>query len=488
MTDAPKDPASGSDTPESLSENEARLNAASDSTPAVETQSETTPVDVSSGEPSSPATSQAATEEQFYAPTATQPLDPTLHTTAAPSTAKRSSTVGLVAALAVGALVGGVSGAGVAAWAITSNQGSQTASSTTTPQNITVNDTESVNVITAVAAKAGPSVVTISVSSKSAAGTGSGVVLSKDGYVLTNTHVVTLDGEIADPAVKVTTSDGRLYDATVVGTDPIADLAVIKLKNPSNLTPADFADSSKLNVGETAIAIGAPLGLSNTVTDGIVSALNRSISIASSAAPKSGSGDSSSPNTSPFDFWNFDNGQGNGSTQAPATAAATISLPVIQTDAAINPGNSGGALLDSNAKVIGINVAIASASGTSSTSGNIGVGFAIPSNLAQRVANEIIKNGKATHGLLGASVTDVSSTDTSTVVGAVIKQVTGGGAADKAGLQAGDVITQFDGVAITSSTDLTAQVRFLPAGATTDLTYVRGGKTSNATVTLGALG
>ncbi|HEY8912905.1 S1C family serine protease [Lacisediminihabitans sp.] len=489
MTDAPQDPASGSDTPESLSETEARLNAASAGAPAEanQNQNETTPVDVSSADVSTPAVGQAATEEQFYAPTATQPLDPALQTATAPSTAKRSNTVGLVAALAVGALVGGVSGAGVAAWAITS-QGNQVSSSSSTPQNITVNDTESVNVITAVAAKAGPSVVTISVSSKSAAGTGSGVVLSKDGYVLTNTHVVTLDGEIADPAVKVTTSDGHLYDATVVGTDPIADLAVIKLKNPSNLTPADFADSSKLNVGETAIAIGAPLGLANTVTDGIVSALNRSISIASSAAPKSGSGDSSSPSTSPFDFWNFDNGQGNGSTQAPATAAATISLPVIQTDAAINPGNSGGALLDSNAKVMGINVAIASASGTSSTSGNIGVGFAIPSNLAQRVANEIIKNGKATHGLLGASVTDVSSTDTSAVVGAVIKQVTGGGAADKAGLQAGDVITQFDGVAITSSTDLTAQVRFLPAGATTDLSYVRGGKSSNATVTLGTLG
>jgi putative serine protease PepD len=500
MTDAPKDPDSGSDTPESFSENEtdAGLNAATVGEPAEanQDQKETTPLDVSSAESSAPVisqsapapASQAATEEQFYPPAATQPLEPANTTTAAPTTTKRSNTVGLVAALAVGALVGGVSGAGVAAWAITSNQGSQAASSTTTPQNITVNDTESVNVITAVAAKAGPSVVTISVTSKSAAGTGSGVVLSKDGYVLTNTHVVTLDGEIADPAVKVTTSDGRLYDATVVGTDPIADLAVIKLKDPSNLTPAEFADSSKLNVGETAIAIGAPLGLANTVTDGIVSALNRSISIASSAAPKSDSGDSSSPNTSPFDFWNFDNGQGNGSNQAPAAAAATISLPVIQTDAAINPGNSGGALLNANAKVIGINVAIASAGGTSSTSGNIGVGFAIPANLAQRVANEIIKNGKATHGLLGASVTDVTSTDTSTVVGAVIKQVTGGGAADKAGLKAGDVITKFDGVAITSSTDLTAQVRFLAAGATTDLTYERGGKSSNATVTLGALG
>src|SRR5450830_1355534 len=226
MTDASQHPISGSDTPDSLPESETRLNA----------QADTTPLD----------SGRAATEEQYVAPTVTQPLDPTAPTTAAPSTAKRSNKVGLVAALAVGALVGGVSGAGVAAWAISSNQGSQISSSTSTPQNITVNNTESVNVITAVAAKAAPSVVTISVSGKSAAGTGSGVVLSKDGYVLTNTHVVTLDGEIADPTVQVTTTDGHLYSATVVGTDPIADLAVIKLKNASNLTPAEFADSSKL--------------------------------------------------------------------------------------------------------------------------------------------------------------------------------------------------------------------------------------------------
>jgi putative serine protease PepD len=466
MTDTPQDPTSGSDTPDSFSGSEPRLNPPVDPTPL--------------------SASQAATEEQYAAPTVTQPLDSTTPTFAAPSAPRRSNKVGLVAALAVGALVGGVSGAGVATWAISSSQGNQVATTASSPQNITVNNTESVNVITAVAAKAAPSVVTISVSGKTAAGTGSGVVLSKDGYVLTNTHVVTLDGEIANPTVQVTTSDGHLYDATVVGTDPIADLAVIKLKNASNLSPAEFGDSSKLNVGETAIAIGAPLGLSNTVTDGIVSALNRSISIASSAAPNSGSGDSSTPNTSPFDFWNFDNGQGNGNTQQ-SPAAATISLPVIQTDAAINPGNSGGALLDSNAKVIGINVAIASASGTSSTSGNIGVGFAIPSNLAQRIANELIKSGKATHGLLGASVTDVTSTDSSSTVGAVIKQVTSGGAADKAGLQAGDVITEFDGVAIASSTDLTAPVRFLPAGAKTELTYVRNGKSSSATVVLGSL-
>jgi putative serine protease PepD len=482
MTDAPQDPHSGTEngTPDATSnpaensetreQTEARLNSAS-------------------------AAPQDAPPTAPYAPPAspTQPLDRDYAwTPAAPVDTKRSNRVGIVAALAVGALVGGVSGAGVAAWAVSANQGNNSSSavSNSAPQNITVNDTSSVNNITAVAAKAAPSVVTISVTSKTAAGTGSGVVLSKDGYVLTNTHVVTLDGAISNPAVQVTTSDGHLFSATVVGTDPIADLAVIKLKDPTGLTPAEFGDSSKLNVGETAIAIGAPLGLNNTVTDGIVSALNRSISIASSAAPSTG-GDPSTPNSgSPFDFWQFDNGQGQGGSQSPSTtASATISLPVIQTDAAINPGNSGGALLNSDAKVIGINVAIASAGQTSasSQSGSIGVGFAIPANLAQRVANEIIKNGKATHGLLGASVQDVSATSTSTVVGANIKEITSGGAADKAGLKPGDIVTSFNGVPITSSTDLTAQVRFLAAGASTSLSYVRGGNTGTVDVTLGTL-
>lgn len=465
MTDAPQDPDSGTaddktnaaENSETLEQPEARVNSNS---AAPQNTAPTQPLD------------------RDYAWTPAVPTDP-----------KRSKKVGMVAAFAVAALVGGVSGAGVTAFALSANQGNNSAgvTSNSAPQNITVNDTSSVNNITAVAAKAAPSVVTISVTGKAASGTGSGVVLSTDGYILTNTHVVTLDGETADPAVQVTTSDGHLFSASVVGTDPIADLAVIKLKDPTGLTPAEFADSSKLNVGETAIAIGAPLGLNNTVTNGIVSALNRSISIASSAAPNTG--DSSTPNSgSPFDFWQFDNGQG-GSQGPSTTAAATISLPVIQTDAAINPGNSGGALLDSNAKVIGINVAIASAGKTSaaSQSGSIGVGFAIPANLAQRVANEIIKNGKATHGLLGASVQDVSSSSASTVVGASIKEITGGGGADKAGLKSGDVITTFNGTPITSSTDLTAQVRFLAAGSTTSLTYVRGGTASTVDVTLGTL-
>ncbi|CAN5268263.1 hypothetical protein BH09ACT3_BH09ACT3_09180 [soil metagenome] len=441
--------------------------------------------------PESTATAAQPTEAQPTAalPSTTAPaairVEETEFTAASTNPAKRSATVGIVAALAVGALVGGVSGAGVAAWAINDRQGTQSGT-TSTPQNITVNDTENVNVVSAVAAKAEPSVVTISVNGDSAAGTGSGVILSEDGYVLTNTHVVTLDGEISDPTVQVTLADGRLFDAELVGTDPIVDLAVIKLKGVKGLRPAEFADSSKLNVGETAIAIGAPLGLSNTVTDGIVSALNRSITVASSAAPDNESTDEqqNGPN-GPFDFWNFDNGPG---TQPRTTASSTISLPVIQTDAAINPGNSGGALLDSAGKVIGINVAIASAGNTgSSAAGSIGVGFAIPSNLAKRVAGEIIENGSATHGLLGASVANVSSADESSTVGAVVKELSPGGAAEKAGLRVGDVVTAFNGATITGSTDLTAQVRYQPAGGKASLSFTRDGRSTTVDVTLGTL-
>jgi putative serine protease PepD len=414
----------------------------------------------------------------------TQPA-PTHAPTESTQKSSRRGTLPLVAAVIAGALVGGLSSAGVAA--LVSGQNSNgTTTSSVAPQNVVVNDTSSVNEITAVAAKASPSVVTISTQGQQGAGTGSGVVLSADGYVLTNTHVVTLDGSESDTTLQVRTEDGKLYDATVVGTDPIADLAVIKLKNASGLTPLEFADSSKLNVGDAAVAIGAPLGLSGTVTNGIVSALNRSIQVASSAVPDQAQGDGAQqdPNSgSPFDFWNS---PGQENQQSSATTA--ISLPVIQTDAAINPGNSGGALLNSKGELIGINVAIASASDTGqSQSGSIGVGFAIPSNLAKRVADEIIKDGKATHGLLGASVTDADSTDAG-VVGALVKEVVPGGAADKAGLKAGDIITVFDGVQIGDAKDLTAQVRYLAGGATSDLSYVRGGDSTSTSVTLGTLG
>jgi putative serine protease PepD len=451
MTDAPQNPTTGStDSTESLEQTQARLTA-------------------EGGVETAPAKEEAHTGASF----------------------KRAPVVvGLVAALAVGAIIGGVSGAGVTMWATSTNAGSAPVIGSANPTTITVNDTKSATQVTAVAAKAMPSVVTISVTASSEGGTGSGIVLSKDGYILTNTHVVTLDGAASDGTIKVTTSDGRLFDATVVGTDPISDLAVIKIDGVTDLQPAEFADSAKLNVGDTAIAIGAPLGLAGTVTDGIVSALNRSITIASSAVPDDTSSEDSTPDPN-GNFFNFDlPGQ---EQQAPTNGSTpTISLSVIQTDAAINPGNSGGALLDSDGKVIGVNVAIASAGSSTSggQSGSIGVGFAIPANLAQRIAKEIIDSGTATHGLLGASVADVTE-DTNqkdpTVVGASIVEVTDGGAAAAAGLKTGDIITKFEGLPITGKTDLTAQVRSLAAGSKATVTYVRDGKASQVDVTLGEL-
>jgi putative serine protease PepD len=298
--------------------------------------------------------------------------------------------------------------------------------------------------------------------------------------------VVTLDGSTGNPTVSVTTNDGKIYKAKVVGTDPVLDLAVIKLQNASGLTPVTFANSDKVNVGDQTIAIGAPLGLSGTVTNGIVSSLNRSISIASSAAPKQDQQDQGG--NSPFNFWNFD--QNGGGSSGKSSAQSTISLPVIQTDAAINPGNSGGPLLNGKGQVMGINVAIASANSSSDSSGqsgSIGVGFAIPSNVAQRVANDIIKDGKATSGLLGATVTDSTSDSNATTVGALIKSVSSGGAAANAGLKAGDIVTNFNGKPITDSTDLTAQVRALAGGSKATLTYDRGGQTQQVDVTLGTL-
>lgn len=383
------------------------------------------------------------------------------------------------------ALVGGVAGFGGGAL-LNGLQDQPSSGTATGPQTVTVNNPGSVNETTAVATAALPSVVTIEVAGSDQAGSGSGVIISDDGYVLTNTHVVTLGGAVADPTIRVTTSDGRIFEATVVGTDPIYDLAVIKLKDAKGLTPIDFADSSKLNVGDTAVALGAPLGLANSVTTGIVSALNRSIQIASSALPDSSSEDAPNQQQTP------DQGQGQGPFQFDIPGSGTpqtsdsISIAVIQTDAAINHGNSGGALVNSKGELIGINVAIAS-SGSSEESGSIGIGFAIPSNIAKRVSDEIIADGAATHGLLGASVQDASSVQGATVSGAYIAKATDGGAAAAAGIQEGDVVTTFNGVPITSASDLTAQVRAAAAGSDAKVTYVRGGKQYDVEVKLGEL-
>lgn len=336
----------------------------------------------------------------------------------------------------------------------------------TRPAPVIVNNADSVSWVTAAAAKASPSVATISVSSTAGGGNGSGVFLSTDGYLLTNTHVVTLDGATSSVKVEVKTYDGHIYPAKVVGTDPTNDLAVIKVSAPIQFTPVEFADSNALNVGDATLAIGAPLGLSNTVTKGIVSALNRTIQVASAAAPDNANGGG----------LQFYNGSGD-----------SINLRVIQTDAAINPGNSGGALLNQQGQLIGINVAIANAGGTA---GSIGVGFAIPSNVAKRIADEIISTGSASHGLLGAMVSDSANSDAaaSFSVGAKVLKLTSGGAAEKAGVKEGDIVTKFNGATISSASELTAAVRQEKAGAKATLELIRDGKTVTLNVVLGDAG
>jgi S1-C subfamily serine protease len=357
-----------------------------------------------------------------------------------------------LAGLVVGALIGGGAGAGTATLL---DDPATPSGSSASGQSVVIRNPQSATTATAAAAKAAPSVVTIYVASGSGSGSGSGVVLTEDGYVLTNNHVVNMDGPDAG-IVQVRTSDGSLYDATVVGTDPSSDLAVVKMDGVDGLTPATFADSDEVQVGDVAVAIGAPLGLSNTVTDGIISATGRAVAT--------------------------------GSTQDDATV-----IDALQTDAAINPGNSGGALVNGAGEVIGINTAIATVAsgvpGGQSESGNIGVGFAIPSNTADRIAREIMETGSATRAFLGVSARTESSDGSSGVgTGAGIVSVEAGGAAADAGLKVGDVVTAVGDRPVTDSTELTAAVRSHSPGDTVTLTIRRGGDTTTVEVTLGSTG
>ncbi len=371
--------------------------------------------------------------------------------------AKRTTLLTGTAILVIGSSVGAAVGAGV---------GIGVYNFWTRPAPVIVNNADSVSWVTAAAAAASPSVATISVSSSAGGGNGSGVFLNAEGYLLTNTHVVTLDGASSSVKIEVKTFDGHIYPGTVVGTDPTNDLAVVKVSAPIKFTPVVFADSSKLNVGDATVAIGAPLGLSNTVTKGIVSALNRTIQVASAAAP--------------------DNSNGGG-LKLYTGSGDSINLRVIQTDAAINPGNSGGALLNQKGELIGINVAIANAGGTG---GSIGVGFAIPSNVAQRIAGEIMKTGHASHALLGAMVTDSTNSNAaaSFTVGAKVVKLTSGGAAEVGGVKVGDIITKFNGAPITSAGELTAAVRQEKAGSKATLELTRDGATQTLNVVLGDAG
>lgn len=405
--------------------------------------------------------------------------------------AKRTVGVG---GLALAVLLAGLLGGGVVAGTqAVLDDGSISTSST---GGIEINNPDSATVVTAAAAKASPSVVTLAVSEGGQGGSGSGIILDEEGHVLTNTHVVTLGGAAPDPDIQVRMSDGSVSDATLVGTDPLSDLAVIQLEDIEGIQPAELGSSGDLNVGDQTIAIGAPLGLAGTVTDGIVSTLNRTISVASSAVEDEGADAPEAPDEGTeedgFEFY-FPDMEG-------SPTQGSIHLNVIQTDAAINRGNSGGALVDNEGRVIGVNVAIASSGGgAESDAGSIGVGFAVPIDYAQRVAQELIDTGEVSHGLLGVTVAAAGSqeipeeTDTGLApvmpgftVGALIDDVPGNTPAAEAGLATGDIITAVNDRRIEDSLALTATIREYAAGETVTISYTRDGQQEETEVTLGA--
>ncbi len=307
---------------------------------------------------------------------------------------------------------------------------------------------------TATAAAVDDAVVAIQVNGRSGTGQGSGVVIDAQGHIITNNHVIS--GAGTNSQITVTLGD-HSYSASVVGTDPSTDLAVIKLNEiPDNLTVAQWGDSSALTVGQPVMAVGNPLGLSDTVTTGIISALNRPVT---TQAVSDSMGD-----------------QGSG----------VVVTSAIQTNAAINPGNSGGALVDSSGALIGITSSIATLTSTASSSGqsgNIGIGFAIPAAQARYVAEQLIATGKVQHAQLGI---DANNGTANSQLGATVEDVVAGSAAEAAGLQVGDLITALDGQSVVGSESLVALVRNSEVGQTVSLTVLRDGQTLTLSATLGA--
>jgi len=292
--------------------------------------------------------------------------------------------------------------------------------------------------VEAVAAKVLPSVVKIDVAGPGGTGSGSGIVLTEDGRILTNNHVV----ELAGPggSITVSFSDGSTAEAEIVGTDPLTDTALIQAEGVSGRTPATIGSSAGLRVGQEVVAIGSPFGLDATVTSGIVSALDRPVNVGSDA-------------------------RGNSTT-----------YPAIQTDAAINPGNSGGPLVDMSGAVVGINSSIRTAAsqsgfGQESASGSIGLGFAIPIDEVMPIVDQMSAGETPTHARLGLKVGDPQEDGTE---GALVSEVTAGSTADDGGLEAGDVITKIDGQRISGADSLVATIRSYRPGDSVTVTWVRG--------------
>jgi putative serine protease PepD len=360
--------------------------------------------------------------------------------------------VGALFVLAVG-FIGGAAGSALGLGTTTTAGSAAMAVSVGAQPSATPGGTETVQQVSAALL---PSVVSIVSTAPAGVDEGSGVILSADGLILTNNHVIS-----GASSLQVQFNDNSTITATVVGADATDDLAVIRATGVSGLTPAILGASAGLQVGQGVVAIGSPLGLSATVTSGIISALDRPVATTPDQPPTPG--------------------------QTLGSSQGTV-IDAIQTDAPINPGNSGGPLVDMTGKIIGINSAIASLStNTTSQAGSIGVGFAIPIDQASRIAQDIVSTGRATYAVLGATATDATAGANSPLtIGATLGQITPGSAAATAGLQAGDVVTQLGDQPINSADALVAAVRSAAPNSTVQLTYTRGGTSSTVTVTLGS--
>lgn len=395
------------------------------------------------------------------------PTTPVTATTVTPKTNSAPTWKGILAALIATCIISVGLGVGASQFF---DSGTRTSSSSSSSQEVEQSGTTEVVTSSgdspdwvAVAEAVRPATVTISVSAGQSSSTGSGVIWDTEGTIVTNNHVVS--DATNGGSIYVTLYDGRIYSASIVGTDSTTDLAVIRLDDPpDDLVAARFTTSSDLQVGQEVMAIGSPLGLTDTVTTGVISALDRPVTVTTSS-----DGDSN-----PF--------------SAMTQQQETVTTNAIQVDASLNPGNSGGPLFDSEGAVIGINSSIASVSSTSSSSaGSIGLGFAIPVDLVKNVVSQILENGEAEHAVLGVTVSSATvSVAGTTRVGAQIESVVSGGAADQAGLQEGDVVISIDGNTVESSSSLTGYVRRYNSGDQVVLEVVRNGTLMEVEVTLQA--
>ena len=438
--------------PDSPSEEVRAEDVKADDAPPDDPAQDDAPPEPTGAEPAveQPAAQDATSTHEMPAATGSTPDDdreptvvlPTESDDGTPPTGRGRRSLAGATALVVLAAGAGVGGA--AAYEAIRGDNGGVVSSLDTGSESDTGDSAPSSQIERVAQRLLPSVVQINVAGDGGAGSGTGIIISSDGQIITNNHVV--EGAADGGSLTASFNDGSNAKAKILGRDAVTDLAVIKVDGKSGLQPAALGSSASLAVGQQVVAIGSPYGLDGTVTSGIISKLNRPVA------------------------------------SSDASGASQTVFPAIQTDAAINPGNSGGPLVDLQGRVIGINSAIRT--NGSVDSGSIGLGFAIPIDLAKNVSRQLVKGNKVAHARIGVTVGTAVSQDDITSTGAVVREVTNGSAGDDAGLKVGDVITKVNDTPVGSANALVASIRSYQPGRTITLTYLRDGDEKTTEVKL----